>query len=264
MMFFTKFTSLNPMKSILFFLIVMFFSSPAVHAIEQELGDRELIHLLEDQPNYFLFGGPETKIQLSFKAKLMKNADLYFAYTQKIFWDLFLPSSPFRDLTYNPSFFYRFHIGHESLLDVMTYEHESNGKGGDSSRSWDRVGVRYQTVQHFEKEMRGEWSIHAWIPYKLDSGNQNIARYRGVYEVTFTLFHFLGPYFDLDDLSLKIYPGGKSYVNPLEGGQELTFRIKGKSVGFLANAVFQLFQGYGENMLECDQRVFGARAGIGF
>lgn len=231
---------------------------------EAEFGDVQIVHLLEDHPNYFLFGRPQTKAQLSFKVKVFKATDIYLAYTQKIFWDLFEPSSPFRDINYNPSVFYRFQVGGDEtkLIDFIPYEHESNGKKGNDSRSWDRTGVRFKTLQRFGNA-RGIWNFRAWAPYRLDDPNPDLAKYRGLFEVTFTLADFLGPYFDLNDLSLRIYFGGSSYLNPLQGGQELTFRFKGKTVGFLANAVVQVFQGFGENMLEYNHRIFGLRAGIG-
>ncbi len=70
-------------------------------------------------------------------------------------------------------------------------------------------------------------------------------------------------YFNSNDLTLKFFPGGATHLNPLQGGRELTLRIKGKSSAFLVKTVFQIFQGYGENLLEYDQSVWGFRAGIG-
>ncbi len=245
-----------------FFLII--FSNQNVQAVplaQSELVDQEWIHLLHDQPMYFLVGRPNTKVQFSIKAKVLKNADFYVAYTQRIFWNLFEKSSPFLDINYNPSLYYRIHLpgDPESRLDFIAYEHESNGKGDFTSRSWDRIGARYLNIHHFENGMKGEWSIRAWIPFNVANENKRLAQYRGIYEINFTISDF----WDKNEISLRLYSGGKLYINPLLGGQELSFRFKGLGTTFLANAIFQIFQGYGESMLDYDQQIFGARIGIG-
>jgi phospholipase A1 len=246
--------------SFIFFYILFSLHSQSIYASETELGDQEWVQLLHDQPTYFLLGKPETKIQFSLKAKLLKKSDLYLAYTQRIFWDLFERSSPFLDINYNPSFFYRIHLSsdQDSIIDIIGYEHESNGKGGHESRSWDRIGARYQSVYHFENGMMGTWSIRAWVPFNYDQDNVNLSAYRGVYELIFTLSRFLGA-----DLSLRLYPGGKLYINPLQGGRELTLRYRGVGSIVLAYAVFQIFQGYAENLLEYDKSYWGFRLGFG-
>ena len=230
-----------------------------------EFGNREIIRLLHDQPNFFIMGHPLTKVQLSFKAKVFQDSDLYFAYTQKIFWDIFSDSSPFKDITYNPMLFYRWYFSqnHQAAFDLIGIDHESNGKKGSDSRSWNRVGIRYQVLETFSNDMKGIWSFRTWVPYIIDTPNSDIIHYRGLYEIGFTLTQFLGPLFDLGSLSLKLYSGGVWGLNPIAGGQELTFVFKEKHVGFLGNTVIQLFQGYGENMLEYNQKIFGLRAGVG-
>lgn len=230
-----------------------------------EVKELEFISLYHDQPMYFLVGAPATKVQLSFKAKIFAKQNFYLGYTQRIFWELFEKSSPFRDVNYNPLLFYRFPLkgDPDHFFDLIGYEHESNGKGGRDSRSWNRIGVHYQSAHEYPSGHRFIWGAKAWVPYYIDSTNADIAEYKGVYELFFTLSHFLGSYFELSDLTLRIYSGGRYYVDPLKGGQELTLRLNGKSDLFLANVVFQIFHGCGESMLEYRKNIWGLRAGLG-
>ncbi len=80
------------------------------------------------------------KFQFSLKQQLCWN--LYFGYTQKSFWSISKESSPFKDSNYNPELFWAFKRRVGSILQygqVGFFEHESNGRDGSSSRSWNRV-----------------------------------------------------------------------------------------------------------------------------
>jgi len=260
--------------SIGLFAFITLFGPGAIRAEEAE---RELVQLYQYKPMYFLLGTPQTKAQFSLKARVVRGWDLYFAYSQLIVWDLFKESRPFRDLNYNPEGFYRWSIGGRPAdlppedrarisnrwIDLGFYEHESNGKAGDASRSWDRHSVRYHETRKVGERASISWSFKLWYARNYDPGMRDFQRYRGAYEVEVTLADFLGPYFERNDLTLRFYPGGKSTVNPLEGGRELTLRLKGKHRSFLASTVFQFFQGRGENMLDYRQNVVGFRAGLG-
>lgn len=95
----------------------------------------------------------EAKFQFSLKKKLF-NSDWYFGYTQKSFWQIYDSehSRPFRESNYNPEVYWQSDIctkgNHELWGDVGLWEHESNGGGVATSRSWDRSYVRL----HYENE----------------------------------------------------------------------------------------------------------------
>ncbi len=166
--------------SILFLVLISQNSSAA----ESGVIDQDLIQLSHDQPMYFLVGAPEVKAQISFKAKIFTHTDFYVAYTQKVFWDLFKKSSPFRDVDYNPSLFYRIHLDDpsEAIIDLVGYEHESNGMGDRTTRSWDRFGVKFQKSFFFKNDVKLTWNTHAWVPFNFDAENSNLTQYRGLYE----------------------------------------------------------------------------------
>ncbi|MGK5084369.1 phospholipase A [Bdellovibrionota bacterium FG-1] len=102
-------------------------------------------------------------------------------------------------------------------------------------------------------------------PASFHTQNPDLAEYRGLWEINLTLTDFLGGFFsDRAELSLRLYPGGQSNLNPLHGGQELTFRAKTAPKVFLPLFVVQLFHGYGEGLLDYQMSRWGLRAGIGF
>ncbi len=216
---------------------------------------------------YFLFGNPDTKIQLSFKAKILRSFELYFGYTQVMMWQLFKKSSPMRALNYNPEFFYRIPLSEknsEQWIDLGIIEHESNGIGGPNSRSWNRSSVRYHSSVTFTEEARLLWSIKAWVPYLSDSSSKDLMLYRGLFELNLEFSNIMGGFMKPGDIILRLYPGGKSFVNPLQGGQEITFRVKTRWQELLLPLMIQVFHGYAESLVGYKDEIFATRVGIGF
>jgi outer membrane phospholipase A len=235
-------------------------------SLKAEDSNPERIGLYKYKPIYFLMGTPYTKIQFSFEVQVVRSLPVYFAYNQLMLWDLFRSSPYFYDINYNPLVFYRLNFSQNQAqwLDLIAWEHESNGKGGDLEKAWDRVAVSY----HFENKVghhsKLSWDLKAWFPFRYNPNNQNLADYRGLWEVTVGLSQFLGDSFEYDDLILRIYPGGPSKLNPISGGQELTFRVKTNNHNFMPLWIAQVFHGYGEYLMDYNQNHWGIRAGLGF
>ncbi len=107
------------------------------------------------QPVYFLVGtDPEkSKFQISFKYQFFASdtsfaeshpwvTGLHLGYTQTSFWDLESDSAPFDDTSYKPELFWLsknyLTSAYGPLRGVFLqggFQHESNGRGGDLSRS---------------------------------------------------------------------------------------------------------------------------------
>ncbi|WP_302129451.1 phospholipase A, partial [uncultured Duncaniella sp.] len=109
--------------------------------------------------NYFIFGPPvgqkirkdntNIKFQISIAQRLTKTTlpggtYLFLFYTQKCFWNVLENSMPMTDLNFNPG------IGLTKPLFVRNrfvgkinfiLEHESNGRDGTASRSWNRISL---------------------------------------------------------------------------------------------------------------------------
>ena len=221
------------------------------------------------RPIYALLGEDETKLQLSFKVRVLPLLGLYAAYSQVMIWRLFDESRPFRDINYNPELFYRLQFGESPTwyVDVGLYEHESNGREEADSRSWDRSYVRYSMTHALSKTTRARihWNMKAWIAYGYDPTNRDIQRYRGAYEGQVSLVDAFGPWFDRGDITWRIFGGGASHVNPFKGGSELTLRFAPKLLSSsVAQIVVQWFYGYGEDLIDYNRKKTMLRAGLGF
>jgi outer membrane phospholipase A len=234
---------------------------------EEELGPEPIKFFERYRPSFFLLGEPNTKAQISFKVHAFRGLPLYFGYTQLIIWDLFKESAPIRDVNFDPEIFYRLNIARDESgakdLDLIFYEHESNGRDGPASRSWNRAGVRYiDTLRG--PDQRLWWSLKAWLTYGTETKDEDIRKRRGIWEAELGLSNLFERLFDVNELVLRIYGGGRSRVNPVQGGQELTYREKVSSRKLLLPLYFQIFHGYGENLLDAGERRWGFRAGVGF
>ena len=102
------------------------------------------------------YNNDELSFQLSFKAELVSRHEfggkvlglsavrLWFAYTQRSFWQLYTPrlSRPFRETDYEPEVIATFSTGNQEdgwkLLNVGLV-HQSNGRSLPLSRSWNRL-----------------------------------------------------------------------------------------------------------------------------
>jgi len=93
----------------------------------------------------------EAKFQISFKFPLWynvfgDNGHLFFAYTNQSYWQVYNQdiSSPFRETNHEPELFMLFNndwklFGMTNSLWGFGAVHQSNGKAGDLSRSWNRL-----------------------------------------------------------------------------------------------------------------------------
>ena len=240
------------------------YSSP-VHAEEDTL-QPVLLPLYHYKPIYFLAGNPYEKIQISFRTNLVQDVPLYFGYTQLAMWDALGAHPSFYDLNYNPDFFYRMVTNRQNArwIDFGFFEHESNGKGIDGEKSWNRTYLRYHDRTKVGGDMHLEWEFKVWYAINTNDTNQDIQRYRGVYELQVMLANIFPHMLDQGDVTLRLYPGGPSTVDPLRGGQELTFRTKIHWSPVLPLLIGQVFHGYGEDLTDYKIDRWGIRAGFGF
>ncbi|WP_034551266.1 phospholipase A [Helicobacter rodentium] len=135
----------------------------------------------------------ETKFQISIKKMLLddlfaKDLDLYFAYTQQSFWQLYdnQNSRPFRESNYEPSLYLSYPLDkYDLFFDRVDfgYVHQSNGGDLNNSRSWDRLFV--EGIYSYENFTM---ALKAWyrIPESADKDdNPDITKYLGYGELTF-------------------------------------------------------------------------------
>lgn len=163
-------------------------------SIRREFDNGPYFTLFKD--NYFTAGIPigqkisstnsDVKFQVSISQRLTKstlpfNTYLFLAYSQKCFWNVFQESLPMRDLNFNPG------IGLSKLLIVkgkligkltLMIEHESNGRDGDDSRSWNRISYGGNVF------LTPNLMIHAkaWIPIVDGKNNKDLLDYAGLFQ----------------------------------------------------------------------------------
>ena len=151
--------------------------------------------------NYFIFGPPighkpdrqntNIKFQISIAQKLTKSTlpwgtYLYLYYTQKVFWNVLENSMPMTDLNFNPGvglakplFIKNRFVGKLSLQ----LEHESNGRDGEESRSWNKVTLGGSIMVDPNFVVYGKF----WIPIIDGVNNRDILKYCGIYQVGWTI-----------------------------------------------------------------------------
>ena len=219
------------------------------------------------KPNYFLYGDPDSKLSLSLKIKVLEESNFYLAYSQLMFWELSEDSSPFKDVNYNPEIFYRKYVEDRpsTWVDVGIFEHESNGLGGYDSRGWNRFYLLYSAEAFSWEQAKFYASFKAWVPYNAEETNEDITEYRGLWELNLTVASFLGEDYETSDLIFRVYGGGSNSIDPTQGGQEITLRLKGTAFkGLLPVFTVQYFNGYGESLLSYNEKESVWRVGIGF
>lgn len=202
----------------------------------------------------------EVIFQLSGKVQLF-DTGIYFAYTQRSFWQAYnrRDSSPLRETDYAPRIFYRATPRRLGLfgwgVDAGA-EHQSNGRSGLASRSWNRI-----YVAPYWPRANDVFYLEFWyrLPerakrYPLDVGgddNPDITDYLGYGEI-----HYIRRIFGRQRLHLMLRGNpatGRgavriSYSVPT-GAKDLYFR-------------FTFFNGFGESLIDYNRSVTRVGAGI--
>ncbi len=224
---------------------------------------------------YFLFGKPDSKVQFSAKMRFAQSIPVYFGYSQMMKWELLQPSVPFGDVNYHPELFYRMFFEPPPLvndgnpapphyLDFGIFSHESNGRDGFESRAWDKSYLRWVRGWRVGDNAAIIVQLQLNVPYRLDPSSPDLLWYRGIFEAEVAWVRFLNETFDESELRFRLFSGGPSHVNPIAGGQELTLRLKPRAHTFLPTFVVQVFNGFGENLLDYKKERLAVRVGLGF
>lgn len=218
--------------------------------------------------NYFIAGttiggkptatNSDVKFQVSIAQRLTKstlpfNTYLYLFYTQKCMWNVFENSMPMRDFNFNPGiglakhlFVKNRYVGKVTLM----IEHESNGRDGIESRSWNKVSLASNIFIDPNFMVHGK----VWIPIIDGQNNQDILYYSGIYQVgtTYTTpnkrFGFA--------LTMVKRKGWNFKYNTI---WEVNYRLFKDENQFL---FLQYYNGYGENLLDYNQYHSRLRIGL--
>lgn len=201
----------------------------------------------------------EVSFQFSFKVPLWENLGgkkntLYVAYTQLSFWQAYNKSPFFRETNYEPEIFLANTIdkalfdGWQSQFVNVGLVHQSNGRGGDDERSWNRLYVEAIFS-------RNNWmlSIEPWyvIPdASVQEHNADIAHYLGHGQVVSAYK------WNKQTFSLSGY-GIENGVNRTTGTVTWSFPLVNQVSGYL-----QAFSGYGQSLIEYDHHINSFGIGV--
>jgi phospholipase A1 len=156
------------------------------------------------KPMYFLVGTDlaKSKFQISFNYRFFNPESglaqrhpwvkgLHFGYTQSSFWDLNSSSAPFEDNSYKPELFWvsKNFISAGSLIKGLFlqsgFQHESNGQGGDDSRSTNFLYVQplfifFSDANHYGLQVAPK--LWAYVNNDNDT-NPDLDQYRGYFDL---------------------------------------------------------------------------------
>jgi outer membrane phospholipase A len=254
-------------------------------ALEYVPGYRAI--LTGHKENYFITGLSKTtqvKFQFSVKFDLWPNASRhsgYFGYTQKSFWRLYSPSSPFDESNYNPEVFYGYYVRSGDIVPgpgrVLFFlqnarlglDHESNGMDGASSRSWNRVHAQVRAGVYLGADHYLTVSPRAWYPVFGLEDNPRILDYYGYGSLTAE--------YGFDPNDRRWYGGGLVGATGRLGKRDHNYGLeiyaqwrpgyRGDLLRWFKFTPYlyaQYVRGYGESLLTFDQKSTSLRFGIAF
>lgn len=242
--------------------------TPAI-ATPERPGNAFLANLSAYNPVYIVAGrGTDTdaKVQISLKYQLLGNAahptgdwkeGFFFGYTQRMFWDIAANSAPFRDVDYQPEFFYLHALpawGGVPLTVQGGYLHQSNGRSGAASRAYNIVYVQPMAELALDgSTLTVGPRLYAYVLGR--RGNEDIADYRGHQSLALSFGREDGLL--LSTTSRLNFGTGKGAI---EG--ELSYPLD-RLLGIPLYVMAQGFTGYGEDLRDYDRRQSRLRFGLG-
>lgn len=214
------------------------------------------------EPNYFLAGEDDFKIQFSAKYQLINRLDLYFAYTQQMFWDFYDRSKPFRDIIYMPEVFYRTPFLTDILRSVdIGYLHNSNGENSVRSRSFDRI---YLQLNLYRKKVEGiniYSNLRFYDIFNEEFTNRDIDNHLGWWKLNIIAANIIDNGRQRLDFQFSVFAGDGGFKFD-EGGNEIGLMFTTGFKWFNPLIYVQRYHGYAETLLDYDQKVERYRAGL--
>jgi phospholipase A1 len=234
-------------------------------SVRRDLESGPYFSLFKD--NYFIGGTPvgqkimaansNVKFQLSISHRLTKSrlpfdTYLFLTFSQKTIWNVLQKSMPMLDLNFNPSI----GIGHLIIHNnkyigrgLLMIEHESNGKDGLTSRSWNKLSLGLNLMMSNNIDAQ----VKLWIPVIDSDNNRDITRYNGI-------GHF-GINYQTDNkrFMMGVIATWRTKSLSFNTQWDLSFKLNNK-----VNQYFfiQYYNGYGEYLLDYNR--FSSSLRLGF
>ncbi|HKI81235.1 MAG TPA: phospholipase A [Pseudodesulfovibrio sp.] len=206
-------------------------------------------------------GHTEVKFQFSLKIPVITRIagtrlSWFGAYTQLSYWQAYAKSAFFRESNYEPETFLEYDWrktlpwGWRLEAVDLGAKHQSNGRGGDLERSWNRAYLG-GTLAH----ERWTLNLQAWYPFhdqSLRDHNPDIARYLGY-------GRWVLSYHPSQRQSISLLSRNNITSGFSRGAWQLTwsFPLLERINGYL-----QIFSGYGQSLIEYDHRSRAVGLGV--
>ena len=195
--------------------------------------------------------------QISIRQRLTKsyfpfNSFLYLTYNQRSFWNIYAKSSPFRDTNYNPGIGFGAYLISDNKLKGAAFiqaGHESNGRGGNDSRSWNYVS--FSSKYFFN--LRFSLGLELWIPFVDGEQNKDLLDYKGLGAISANTISKDGKWW----LSMEL--------NPRRGwgNANTTFSVAYKlSKSHNQYLYLRVYNGKGDSLLDYKKYEMNLRMGI--
>lgn len=240
----------------------------ALTSSAQDTTRRSLIHFY--RANYVIAGfnrATQVKFQFSVRYRLLQEFPVYMFYTQKSFWDLYDwdRSTPFRESNYNPGLFWEGVGQPGGVLSLLRFgvDHDSNGKDGTSSRGWNRVFVEPELVV-----VEGAWTLlpRLDVPFAVADENKDILNYLGPGEITVEYVSSAIP--DHNRFRFTIRKGRGWNWDRFSWHADWMMRpvtaLGIAPFGVNPSLYIQIWQGYGESLIDYNVSLTRVRLGIQF
>lgn len=211
-----------------------------------------------------------TKVNISFKYQIVEDLNLFFGYSQRLFWDREKSSKPFRDINHNPEVFYTWKFNNSLIksIDLGLHEHLSNGLAGEASRSIDGRYLRFNTSYKYLSFLNFQQKLNISIKY-FDyyegwlQDNPDIIKYLGHWKTRISIKNYVNFNVLKDtEFYVEFYAGGTDHTDFAKGGLEIGHIFNYEFWGLNPRFYIQAFNGYGESLLEYNQLEHALRVGI--
>jgi phospholipase A1 len=198
----------------------------------------------------------QVSIKYDFSANLLGLGEIYsFGYTQRSWWQVYASSAFFRESNYQPEFFVKiptYKFLKKSFVKGFKVSaiHESNGRGGEYERSWNKLSL--STFMQY-KNLISEFEFWYRLPDNIDY-NPDIEDYLG--------YGQLKLYIPYDENFIKVRLRANNNLH--KGSLELTYTtpIPARDDNDLFFFI-KTFNGYGESLIDYNHYVNKISIGVG-
>ena len=196
----------------------------------------------------------ELHFEFSFERPIAYDAlglgeKISFAYAQNSWWQITQDSAPFRESNYRPELYVSAPVPFADELKIGAL-HESNGKGGEESRSWNRLYAQSTwSADGFSITPR------VWYAFWLDRTNEDIADYMGYGDLRASYT------FGKQRLS-ALWRNNLHFDGSNRGAIELNYSFPIFNSGFYG--YLRYFGGYGESLADYKRSVNKIGIGLSF